>query len=581
MSAFSAFSRKLEKAFCFPEPGDLRKSNVYHSNIHLTTSNTIHTPDAIIVGLNYQEYLLIEGCYKLTLLRGKCLVNSIHLIPAGKSFIISSDNIESIPTISVPYVERGDAHSEYRDGSGAGSERTGVSDAETIYSNVLVEFDTLIEIGNESNGISEATMFVPQLMGLGQRYGNYTFKVILPAETNKNPSILVPNEMTRALNRICGSVECAVVFGVAHSGKQTFAKALINCLLLSKCEAVAYLDLDPMGPNIGRPHSLSLRVYCEPLFGSFPLIHESDFFNLEKDCYYGYSHCYEMPEFYITQCKRLIRHYNEHVKSLGIPLVVKYPSWVKGLGKEVLCSIHRYLQPQSLIYCKHENATELLGFQPQAFETEHSQAEMLAAFKSPQTNVVSAVRKGAVTTKHELKMRSVLLHLHQRGTFFDFDHFLIDTPPNKLLAQHVAAISVLNFETDVPMNFGHLQFLAEATVMGVFAFSENILPKLHGKYLNGSDFTALDPHFIGLCVVHSVSEDFFCIYVNDHQHFSNEIRLAMARKNSLVLARGDGQIPTVEFEAHGHSGPVPYIGNTKLEIGGTWEVRKNIARKTI
>ncbi|KAM9913925.1 hypothetical protein OXX69_001167 [Metschnikowia pulcherrima] len=102
--------------------------------------------------------------------------------------------------------------------------------------------------------------------------------------------------------------------------------------------------------------------------------------------------------------------------------------------------------------------------------------------------------------------------------------------------------------------------------------------------MSGSEFTELDATFVGLCMVHSVDKahNSLNVYLRDEDEISRQVIKAKEQGHSIMLARGDGQIPAVEF-TNGLSGKepkVPYVSYTPMQkLGGIWKVRRNIGRK--
>ncbi|GEQ68836.1 hypothetical protein JCM33374_g2505 [Metschnikowia sp. JCM 33374] len=575
MSAFAALRKQQDiHDYCYPHPlKGLLAGPVETSNFQFTIENSIFTPSSVIVGLLPSQYLVVHGVYQLTVIRGVCLANNTHEIPCGVSFPVITSSAESLPTIASPdHIQP-------------------TSEAQTNESKhhkngkILPEFATVVELSNWDLGIEKIGLYNPSLANLYKNPGvGYTFDVLLDAK-DASSTIYFDKYTLRALNSACRQMGAVVVFGVPNSGKKTFAKTLLNNMVLSDKQSVAYLDLDPASIDSDNPGCLSLRVIRQPILGEFSFWCSDNHNEDHIHRYYGFTSFAEKPRFYLNLCQDLLKHYRNELEPQGIPLVVKYPSWIKGYGKELLVEFSRSLNPKKIVYLTHNDALSLENFEPDAFEeTDHPDLDVLSGFQSKDCSIVRGVRRARSFTKNDLLVRNKLLYFHKiPGVGFDFAKPLLENAPVKFSFDYVAGISVLDLDDDTNLTKKDLFGLVEATIMGIFIVKT--LPEASKDlYLSGSVFSSLECSYIGLCMVHSVnvSESAFNIYLRDEIYVSEQIQHAQNRGYSVVLARGEGQIPSVELTNGITSNDIrlPYVSFDPMQkLGGIWKVRRNIGRK--
>lgn len=569
MSAFASLRRQQDaQDYCHPHPLDeLLVKQVGCSNVNLTIKNSIYTPSSIIIGLLPSQYLVVKGIYRLEVHRGECIVNNAHKIPCGISLPVVTSASESLPTIAAPV----DPDLPFKIPLGDNK--------------ILPRFSTVIELTNWHLGIEDIGGYDPLLAKLYQQIDSgYTFELV-QNDNDAHSTIFYDPYTLRILDNVCRQMETVVVFGVPNSGKKTFARGLLNNIVLSGKKPVAYLDLDPGSIDGNNPGCLSLRVLRKPVVGEFFFWRPEDDDRDNIHRYYGFFSFTEKPQLYLKLCNELLAHYKKNLEYKGIPLVVKYPSWIKGCGKNLLVDFSRTLKPKKMIYMTHNNALSLENFEQDAFEeTDHPDSEVLSGFQHKDYTIVRGVRRARAFTKNELLFRNKLLYFHQTSSQnFDFLKPLLHNAPVKFSFNHVSAISILNLDGGRNITIPAVLSLVEATILGIFIV-KNLSQSPTNFYLSGSEFTRLDYEYIGLCMVHlvNIAENAFYIYLRDKSEITDQIEIAKTNGYSVVLARGEGQIPHVEFTTglSGYEGPLPFVSfDQRQKLGGIWKVRRNIGRK--
>lgn len=562
MSAFAAFKPTVaDITIPLPKPlPDLLDSMATSSSFKHTCSNSIFKSESLILGLKTGEYLIFRGQYFLKVLRGIVLINNINALQVGNSYSIYTNTCESLPIISSNPVE------EIRD----------ILIAPKF--SLLPEFDTVIEVLNLDDGLCQIGDLYPTLEGhFYPRQSQYTFNLV--ESDDMVSSIFFNSYSHRILSKISRECNTVAVFGVPTSGKTIVAKTLLNNALSQGRKEVAYLDLDVGSSNAYVPGCISVSIHCQPILGSIiPNIKNPH--SMDKHCYWGFDTFLNMPQRYIDVCMKLITHYKESIEPYDIPLIVRYPSCIKGYGRGILVQLTEYLLPDHLIYLSHNNANELDGFEPDAFEAQDNpDTEVLAEFKAHvNVSVLRATRKAIEMSKTDLLNRNKLLYFHQSDEGFDFLPVL-SNPPLKLSFNNVIGFSVLDYKLDLSL-LCRIDVLAEATIMGLFIYNGKTNP--YDLYLNGEDFIAEDNEFICLCMVHSVDrkDKHFNLYIPNREQVSERIQMLVYKKK-LVLARGEGKIPFVDLIPATENGlDLPYVDSSlKKRIGGVWKPRRGISRK--
>lgn len=547
MSAFAALQRQLAFRPHDPPPHLLRHA-VTCSNYTATPENAVFTLNTAYLGLAKPEYLVLQGSFRLRVVRGACLVNSVHYLAAGAVLDVVTSAAESLPVVCPC-----DAETE--------------SDAQ-----ILPGYDTVLALENIDTGLEKLATYAPPLAAVFPRPSSqYTFDIVLA----KTPATAVSFDAQthRALTALTAAMcddenAVCVVFGVKSSGKSTFAMALANNVA-NETKRAAYMNLDPGSTQLLFHGAVSHTAMAEMCF-SAQLPHQS------HHCYYGYATFAELPAHYAACCRELIRHHREHVRG---PLVVDLPAWTRGLGHELLAELVAELAPTKFVYLSHNGATALDGFEQSEFEAaDTSDDDVLAPFGvkgSRMLSVVKGTRRTAGVTAAQLRACHRLLCLHQQTDLrFDFALHLLAHAPAKLPLAAVAGVCVLGHDAAVLR--GDALQLMEATVVGIFATAEvepySRSDPFYVKFLPRSTF-------ILLCLVHSVGATHFNVYVPHEDDVSERIARHVAAGAQIVLARGDGEVPLAEFLAPHLPKVLPYISfDTRPRLGGVWKAR-NIGRK--
>lgn len=563
MSAFAAFKPTIPV-----ETGPLPKPLPYLLDSMATSSgfkhtyfNSIFNSESLILGLKTGDFLIFRGQYTLKVLRGIVVINNIHYLHVGTTHSIYTNTCESLPIISCNSIEE--------DGNQKGASQT----------TLLPDFDSIIELVNVDDGLAQIGDLYPPLEGhFYPKQCQYTFSLV----ESENPvsSVYFNNDSYRILSKASRDCKKVVVYGVPASGKTIVAKTLLNSACSQGGKEVAYLDLDVESTSSPVPGCISITVHCEPILGSFvpniKSIHPKDI-----HCYWGFGSFLDMPQRYLDICMKLITHYKEEIEPHNIPLIVRYPSSIKGYGRALLIQITEFLQPNHLIYLSHNNARELDGFEPDAFEAQDNpDTEVLAKFRGhTNVSVLRATRKAFEVSKSDLLNRNKLIYFHQSDEGFEFLPILTN-PPLKMSFNHVVGFSVLNYKLDASLQ-SRIDVLAEATIMGVFVYNGEADP--NSLYIDGGDIIGKVNDFVCLCMVHSVDREnkHFNLYVLNRECIAQKLHMVLENDKKLILARGEGKIPFVDLIPATVNGlDLPYVDSSlKKRVGGVWKPRKGISRK--
>lgn len=558
MSAFAAFKSSKQENIappkCLPYLLDSMASG---STFTPSFSNIIFKNESIVYGLKVGDVLIVKGIYIIKALLGNVCINNIHRLSMRSAYRIFTNTCESLPTISCNPIEP-----------------TG---HQKLSHSLFPDADAVVEITNLDCGLSALGEFYSPLKGIYYHpLGRYTFELVLQAHEPVS-SVHFNSHVNRNLNRLCRELKKTAVFGVSTSGKSTVARTLVNCALLAGNSEVAYLDLDFESSCAAIPGCLSLTIHEMPVFGSFTPAKEK---NHPKDlhCYFGLESYQELPRKYLAACRKLISHYNNNILG-NIPLIVKYPSCIKGFGRKLLLQITEFLQPDELVYLSHRNAVELERFEAEIFEAQDNpDTEVLVEFRQLcRVVVLPGTRRASEISKRELLVRNKLLYFHRNSEgSFEFQ-CLLESLPLKLSFDYVSAFCVITYDLDESL-LERVDILAEASIMGLFSYSGEIAQK--NMYIRGSDFDSVHADFLCLCMVHSVDRKkrHFNIYLPNNCNAKFESILS--RGNKLILARGEGKIPIVDMIPSVPVDVLPYIDSVaKKRVGSVWKPRRGISRK--
>lgn len=555
MSAFAAFQKTKPPQHntadvCETAPTvKLLSRPIESSNWSCEASNTIPVSDGLIIGLRPSEYVLVEGSYVLEVLRGTCLVNNVHSLNSGSIHRVITSSAESLPILAC--ADSPDTDTSVKEGP-------------------LPAYELVLKLANYHTGLEDLGAYCPLLKGLyPDVHGELSFHI-----ATKAVGVYFDGP---AINALREPFATAAVFGVPAGGKRSFAQALINAEVL-RSGTVAYMDLDPastMGPV---PYCMSLKIHTALSLGDMA----SGFCDgnvLDMHCYYGFRLWKELPDFWLQQALKLVAHYRSLIAP--VPLVVRYPAWNRGYGKDLLIKVHEVLLPK-LYYMSQNNASQLDGFVAPEYDADNSDADALAGLGP--AAVLQSVRRDTLP-KQDCLVRNKLLYFHQGSNAeaeemqqgqatWDFTRHILTMAPLKLRG---FAVCVLGLE---PAPISEFPGLIEATVTGIFVGTLEKLNK--ASTISTELFCQLDARFVGQAMVHSASRDAHDntanVYLAQPEVVAKAIAAAREKGQTVILARGEGLLPSCEL------GPPqvswPYVDrHVRPRVGGVWRVRKNIARK--
>lgn len=573
MSAYAAFRAKTPMRPKYdsplPQPA-LLNSLVSFSNFKISTNNAIHTSKSIFLGLQQDNYILVEGSYELVVRRGNVLINNLHLIPEGKSFPIVVSGSLSVPVISA-----------YLDEETAPKEKKNTPK----FPDLLPDYEVVVEIRNLDTGLQQLGQYCPSLSAMYYTpKNNYTFNIITTAQDNiygvyfNSASLKCLNALTRTISDPDFSGGPVVIIGSKNCGKSTFAKTLTNNLVLNLANHVALMDLDPSNSEYSIPGTLSVTVHDTPTFGVHfpkPLLDHR-----EKDSYsyYGYDLAGNLPLHYMECCKQLWEHYIRTLHPQKIPLIVNTPGWVRGLGKDFLVELTSLFQPSHIVYLTHNDAIEAGDFEAEEFEAQDNpDDEVVAGLTCESLTTLKATRIAPRVSSALLKVHNRLAYFHRRANLkFDFLAHMLEQPPVRIILgcnpDQLSGFYYLgdNFPTASATAF------AEATIMALCLIPEKSAPKIPQI----AKLKCPASVFVCLCMVHSVTAKHANVYLPADAGSIQEAMLPYLDNHRIALVRGEGEIPIVELLMQGFEGQIPYVSTeSKMRIGGIWKARKNLGRK--
>ncbi|KAK9464727.1 Pre-mRNA cleavage complex II protein Clp1-domain-containing protein [Lipomyces arxii] len=150
------------------------------------------------------------------------------------------------------------------------------------------------------------------------------------------------NEVVRASS----PRQVTVICGSKSAGKSTFARLLLNAMISSTKDAVAFFDLDPGQPEFGPPGVLSLNVLASPVFG--PPYSHGALASSVKALHFGFTTPRDAPEAYILLIRSLMEYYVMELS--GTPMIVNTTGWTKGYGVELLGEILKIVHATDTVY---------------------------------------------------------------------------------------------------------------------------------------------------------------------------------------------------------------------------------------
>eukprot|EP01083_Nonionella_stella_P005094 14790_1 len=196
--------------------------------------------------------------------------------------------------------------------------------------------------------------------------------IINDDDDNEYKPLRVPNSWTKARDFFMNTSATVthpsmMICGRVQSGKSTFARYFVNCLL-NKYSSVAYLDCD-VGQSEFNPEGIvSITMIKSPIFGT-PHTHQHDMKQEEdkyyrwKSYYYGSNNPADNPSLYLQCISQLYSDWTLFIEENAvndIPLVMNTHGWVTGLGANILKALMVKLNPTHLIEI-HDPQQALLG----------------------------------------------------------------------------------------------------------------------------------------------------------------------------------------------------------------------------
>ncbi|XP_020574060.1 polynucleotide 5'-hydroxyl-kinase NOL9 [Phalaenopsis equestris] len=156
-----------------------------------------------------------------------------------------------------------------------------------------------------------------------------------------------------AITTLSQTPPIAVICGPKNSGKSTFSRLLINCLL-ERYDRLGYLDTDVGQPEFFLPGCLSLHIVDECLVD----LMSTSIREPERCFFFGDISSKRDPEVYINHIFRLYDYFLENFHQSNhhdsgrnslVPLIINTAGWVKGTGFDVLVELLRYVSPTYVV----------------------------------------------------------------------------------------------------------------------------------------------------------------------------------------------------------------------------------------
>lgn len=558
MSAFAAFRKLSRSTPELPSYNSPFPNNTLSSNVKLGARNAIFADSSILIGLNPGDYVTASGTYRLKIVKGSALINSLHKIDSEQTYNVITNANEPLPVIS------------------------GI-DNPTPKDSMLPSFPTVIEIQNYDTGIQHIGRIQEQVKGLYLDIpdSQYTFDVKEEGD-NDTEGIRIDQSAFKAVtevgNRLTNKSEVVLVAGAAFSGKLTMAHLLLNYITINS--PVAFLDLDPNSGRFSPPGCLSLSVQSQPCFGVFIPNGELK----GKTLYYGHNSLTALPT-YFMKCVRELKDYYES-KLLKHSLIVNTPPGIKGLGRELLSQISALFKTSILVYLSQNGSPEVESFEDDFEVQDNPDDEVIADLTHNTLYKVHATRKKPrfLTYAHEI---ALLQYFHRIESRYDFS-FLVELPPQMVSYSrgdpHGVPHVVSLHQSIQKLSKENVEEYLEASVVALCSVDLplHLASKTYPQIITTNDFVNLSHDMICLCIVHLISKDgHYLVYLPRNSSVTLRLREETSKKRSLAFVRGDFGIPSGEFLAPQFEGrSIPYFVPEPLsKVGGVWNVRKNLGRK--
>lgn len=561
MSAYAALNLPRKYIPRFPAFNAKFNELITELDFVFTPDNAIFAQDAIILGLDENEHLLIYGFYEFTVLRGDFVVDNLYTAENNKKYPVVTTSLDCLPVISCA-------------GKSQGS--------------ILPKKDAVIKIENLQTGLDNFhdyghTVF-PKFFY--KQLSNHTFKVVTKRDLlDSLIGTCVDSSIRKVVENVTSNMckesknPSVVITGSKTTGKSTLSALIANSVLFAGFSEVVYMDLDPAISPFSPPGVMSLVRMNVPVFGS------QWSRQLDPECshYYGFSSPLTAPDNYMRIFLQLLRHYEANFK--GVPLVVNTSGLIKGYGREIIGDICSYLSTKDLVFLnQNEQNTSLDDSDEESPEyIDATIEEARLAWSHVRFHVTRAYRRNLQLRKSDLTDMANLLYFHSTGpnTWLFASHLLKESP--RVLSygpKNPTILGIVSLHDNLVRLSGEETVLfAEASLMALCA----VKTETSGlSFINSKTYSTLDPVLITLCLVHSISTKTKTInvYFPSHNGWTNRLEKAVGN-SKLVLVRGEGQVPGAEVQAPMFTkATIPYVvPEPARKLGGVWKIRRNLGRK--
>ena len=198
-----------------------------------------------------------------------------------------------------------------------------------------------------------------------------------------------------------------MICGPKGSGKSSFARLLLNCMLSRTCSTIGigFLDLDPGQPEFTPPGEISLShirsFNLGPTF-THPTFADGCGNHSVHSHYFGTLTPRDDILHFIECATDLFDRYQKTLRPLGCPLIVNLCGWVAGGGLELMQTLIQCLCATNVIYMSLISPEEILD----------SLADCSKASGAALHTVSSQPRDGKVETSTELRMMQTFSYFH-------------------------------------------------------------------------------------------------------------------------------------------------------------------------
>lgn len=541
-------------------------------NFSFRRDNVVLRPDSITLGLEERDLLILQGCFEAEVLRGVVFVDGAIPIRPGSLHKFITSPLRSLPTFRTV-----DARKVESDGHG-----------------ILPRYGCVVQLRSLELGLDHFASYSSLDIPYSDPAWAYSFNIV-QEESPQTCGAFIPGRNLLALEKACqlfssGPPRVVMVAGAPMTGKSTFCETLLNCVLAEN-SSIAYMDLDPSHSRYSPIGCISLSVQNQPRLNAIYSVRGLEF---QHSVYYGFNLVSENPLHFYSCASQLFRVYTESVRSNGTLLVVNTPAWIKGLEKEMLVMVSRLVAPDLLLYMSHHDFIPIGDYVAPTFESQdHPDSSVLQDVHYGSQLTLRAIRKLPLVSKSDFLDHNKLIHFHQLDSgIFSFRNHLLLKAPQPLSywtpsspSGTVRAVCFLNYERDQNLVFDDVVDGLEATVMAICAVSKSDVSNAVATrdespwYLDAEGFRSISSYAIGLCMVHSVDTRDHTFNIYPDGELGAKIA-GLSPSETLILVRGEGEIPQAEFEYSRLSGAeIPFLNaDPKTALGGRWTVRKNIGR---